>query len=162
MRNTLSALLNWVFLAALALLACLAAALIGRGPATLHIVQTAATAPITIARDAMAGPQPQEYIARTEWVQVGGRASLRVYPTETGREASGGLFAADAAWAQVLALNPDADTAGMRDQFVCHWRFAELVEPGKASWNLEPWRPVVNGATMIETRCNPGAAEESF
>jgi hypothetical protein len=162
MRNTLSALLDWVFLAVLALLACLAAALIGRGPATLHFVQTAATAPITIARDAMATPQPQQYIDHAEWTHVGDLVSLRVYPTQTGRDASAGLFSADAAWAQVLAFDPDADTPGMREQFVCHWRFAELMEPGKTSWNLEPWRPIVNGATMIESRCNPGAAEESL
>ena len=24
---------------------------------------------------------------------------------------------------------------------MCHWQFAEFAEPGKTSWNLEPWRP---------------------
>ena len=51
---------------------------------------------------------------------------------------------ADEAWAEVLGLAPQADTPGMRDQFRCHWDFAENVEPGKTSWNLEPWRPVVD------------------
>jgi len=34
------------------------------------------------------------------------------------------------------------------------------VRPGKVSWNLEPWRPVVDAATMIATGCNPGGSEE--
>ena len=44
---------------------------------------------------------------------------------------------ADEAWGEVLAMAPDADTPGMRAQFVCHFKFAEFVEPGKTSWNLE-------------------------
>ena len=48
----------------------------------------------------------------------------------------------------------------MRAQFVCHWEFAEAARPGKISWNLEPWRPVVDAATMIATGCNPGGPEE--
>ena len=32
-----------------------------------------------------------------------------------------------------LASAPDADIPGMRAQFMCHWQFAELVEPGKTS-----------------------------
>ena len=54
---------------------------------------------------------------------------------------------ADEAWAEVLASAPDADTPGMRAQFLCHWQLAEFAEPGKTSWNLEPWRPSVDGAT---------------
>jgi hypothetical protein len=83
-----------------------------------------------------------------------------VYPTAAGRVASTQFVNPDHAWREVLADAPDADTAGMRAQFVCHWQFAEAADPGKVSWNLEPWRPVVDSATMIETRCNPGAPEE--
>lgn len=128
----------------------------------MHAVQTAADAPVTIARAAVTTPTPQQYVDHTEWTSVGGLVSLRVYPTEAGRRAAAGFFDADGGWAQVLALTPEADTAGMREQFLCHWRFAEMVEPGKSSWNLEPWRPDVNGVNMIESRCNPGAAEESL
>jgi Protein of unknown function (DUF2599) len=60
----------------------------------------------------------------------------------------------------VLALSPRADTPGMREQFVCHWELAEYGQPGKPSWNLEPWRPVVSDSQMIESGCNPGGAEE--
>lgn len=60
----------------------------------------------------------------------------------------------------MLALAPDGGGPGMRAQFDCHWVFARLVDPNKASWNLEPNRPVVGVAEMIATRCNPGFAEE--
>lgn len=109
------------------------------------------------------------FVDHTEWAYWGGLSSLRVYPTPSGRAASrtSGLAgappqAADEAWSEVLARSPDADTPGMRAQFVCHWQFAEIGQPGKTSWNLEPWRPVVDDAEMFASRCNPGASEEPF
>jgi hypothetical protein len=105
------------------------------------------------------------FIDHTQWARWQGLPSLRVFPTPSGRMAAsrpGTAAEADEAWAEVLALSPDADTAGMRAQFVCHWQFAELAEPGKASWNLEPWRPVVDDAEMFASRCNPGGSEEAF
>jgi hypothetical protein len=99
----------------------------------------------------------------SEWNQL---SSLRVYPTASGRAASKQLGSvspeADEAWAEVLALAPQADTAGMHDQFRCHWDFAETAQPGKTSWNLEPWRPVVDDTTMVAAGCNPGGAREPF
>lgn len=109
---------------------------------------------------------PPPYVERTEWVSWDGRTSLRVYPTPSARiesvrstseEASG-----RAAWSEVLAAAPEADTPGMRQQFLCHWRWAELGLPGKTSWNLEPWRPVVDDVQMVLDQCNPGYAEEPF
>ena len=88
-----------------------------------------------------------------------------VYPTVSGRKASGivGTKAdGEEAWTEVLADSPDADIPGMREQFVCHWQFAELSQPGKVSWNLEPWRPVVSPDAMIDAGCNPGGSEEPF
>lgn len=105
------------------------------------------------------------FIDHTAWAQWHGLSSLRVFPTPSGRLASrqpGSAALADEAWGEVLALSPDADTAGMRAQFICHWEFAELGEPGKTSWNLEPWRPVVDDAEMVASGCNPGAPEERF
>jgi protein-tyrosine-phosphatase len=61
---------------------------------------------------------------------------------------------------EVLAQAPDADTPGMRSQFLCHWRFAEFAQPGKTSWDLEPWRPAVDDNTMLLAGCNPGGAEK--
>lgn len=59
-------------------------------------------------------------------------------------------------------MMPDADSAGMYAQFICHWQFAEIRQPGKTSWNLEPWRPVVDDAEMLASACNPGGSEERF
>lgn len=109
-------------------------------------------------------PSPA-FIDHTQWAQWQGRSSLRVFPSPAGRAASRTPDAAvlgDEAWAEVLALSPDADTPGMRAQFVCHWQFAELGQPGKVSWNLEPWRPVVDDTEMVASGCNPGGPEESF
>ncbi|MET0702083.1 MAG: DUF2599 domain-containing protein [Mycobacterium sp.] len=105
------------------------------------------------------------FIDHATWAHWGDLSSLRVYPTPSGRKASGVIGTradGDEAWTEVLALAPDADIPGMREQFVCHWQLAELGNPGKTSWNLEPWRPVVDGDTMINTNCNPGGTEEPF
>jgi Protein of unknown function (DUF2599) len=108
---------------------------------------------------------PPPYVAHAEWAHWGDLSSLRVYPTPAGRKAAGQLGTlaqGDEAWGEVLALSPDADMPGMRAQFMCHWRFAEFAEPGKTSWNLEPWRPVVDDTAMADAHCNPGGTEEPF
>jgi Protein of unknown function (DUF2599) len=51
---------------------------------------------------------------------------------------------------------------GMREQFVCHWQYAEFAQPGKSSWNLEPWRPEVSPSQMVDAGCNPGNVQEPF
>ncbi|BCO37858.1 DUF2599 domain-containing protein [Mycobacterium heckeshornense] len=109
--------------------------------------------------DSGAGAVPP-FVDHTEWVHWGNLSSLRVYPTPSGRAAASRQADPDEAWTEVLALAPDADGPGMRAQFVCHWQLAELAQPGKASWNLEPWRPVVDDATMVASGCNPGGPEE--
>ncbi|WP_428342501.1 DUF2599 domain-containing protein [Mycobacterium sp.] len=107
-----------------------------------------------------------DHVLWAQWSEGSQLSSLRVYPTTSGRVASKGLGSpspeADEAWAEVLALAPQADTPGMHDQFLCHWDFAEAAQPGKVSWNLEPWRPVVDETTMVDTRCNPGGPGEPF
>lgn len=99
------------------------------------------------------------YVDRVRWVPDAQGRSLRVYPSATGRAATvDGAMAA--AWRQVTQLAPAADTPTMKAQFDCHWTFARLTEPNKASWNLETWRPVVSAQTMFDSRCNPGGPEE--
>lgn len=103
------------------------------------------------------------FVNHTEWVYWGRLPSLRIYPMPSGRAAASQLGAgaqAAEAWAEVLVLAPDADSPGMRAQFFCHWQFAEFVEPGKLSWNLEPSRPVVDETEMVDSGCNPGGSEE--
>ena len=100
------------------------------------------------------------YIEAADWADRGGRPVLEVVPTAAGRT-SWGVDDEAAAWAEVVALAPDAATAGMREQFACHWVFARVVEPDKATWNLEPWRPVVSDIEMIASGCNPTSAGSS-
>jgi Protein of unknown function (DUF2599) len=127
---------------------------------------------VPLAGQASADPAPvisysPPFVDHTEWVHWGDMSSLRVYPTSAGRSEAGQVgdgknAAGDEAWSEVLAAAPEADTPGMRDQFICHWQFAEFAQPGKSSWNLEPWRPVVDAAAMVDARCNPGGSEEPF
>ena len=129
--------------------------------AILACALTIGVAPTAAATPVFAPP----YIDHVKWAKWGDLSSLRVYPTASGRDLSGrpGTGAqADEAWAEVLTMAPDAAIAGLREQFICHWRFAELFEPGKTSWNLEPWRPEVSGEEMVAAGCNPGGTEEPF
>ncbi len=124
-------------------------------------------APIVAAPIAVATPvlAPPPYVDHVKWAKWGDLSSLRVYPTAAGRDVSGRPGTggqADEAWTEVLTLAPDATIPGMREQFICHWRFAELIEPGKTSWNLEPWRPEVTDEEMVVAGCNPGGTEEPF
>ncbi len=84
----------------------------------------------------------------------GGR-SLQVFPTQVARTATSDT-GATAAWKLVVHLAPGADTPTMKAQFDCHWMFARVAKPGKSSWDLETWRPVVSAQAMFDTRCNPG------
>ncbi len=125
----------------------------------------AITAALVLAGTASADVPGPPYVASAEWAKWGDLSSLRVYPTESARIASaqlGTTGAADEAWTEVLTLSPDADIPGMREQFMCHWQYAELGYPGKTSWNLEPWRPEVSGDEMVAAYCNPGGTEEPF
>ena len=125
----------------------------------------AGAVPLVAAPTAAATPSPPPYVDHVEWAKWGDLSSLRVYPTSSARRTGGqagtdGLAAE--AWGEIIALSPDAEMPGMREQFMCHWNFAEFVEPGKVSWNLEPWRPEVSYDKMVATRCNPGGTEEPF
>lgn len=129
------------------------------------ILFPAATAAVLFAAPASADTASPGLVDHTEWVSYGELLSLRVYPTPAARAAAARSDAGgegEQAWREVLADSPEADTPSMRDQFLCHWNYAEFARPGKTSWNLEPWRPVVDGVTMLESGCNPGAAEEAF
>ena len=131
--------------------------------ATLAVAAVAAGAAIACAAAAHADTAPPPpYIDHTEWVHWADLSSLRVYPTPAGRQASVDFVKPDEAWSEVIRMAPDADLPGMRQQFVCHWEIAEFAQPGKTSWNLEPWRPVVDDAKMLAAGCNPGGIEEPF
>ena len=121
----------------------------------------------SLARRRVGRPVPAPpFVDHVEWAQMGRPVQPAGLSRRTRAAAAGqpGTAAqADEAWAEVLALSPDADIPGMREQFICHWQFAELAEPGKTSWNLEPWRPEVDDERRCwPPGCNPGGTEEPF
>jgi hypothetical protein len=128
---------------------------------------TATTAPTTTAAASStplaAVPSVDPYadmplIDHTTWTEGVDGSRLLVFPTQAGRHET---FpnTEERAWQEVLAQSPDADTPGMRDQFVCHWVWARMVQPNKESWNLEPWRPAVGYQATVQAACNPGGPE---
>jgi Protein of unknown function (DUF2599) len=130
----------------------------------LAVVAAVAVLSVALVAAPAASADPT-YIDHVQWAKWGDMSSLRVYPTATARQASlepGTDAQAGAAWAEVLTLSPHADIPGMQAQFLCHWHYAELFEPGKISWNLEPWRNEVPEEQMIAAGCNPGGTEEPF
>jgi hypothetical protein len=141
---------------ALTLATTVISALLGVAPASAD--------PGSAGSSALSYPPP--FVEHTQWVRWNQLPSLRVYPTASGRAAARQLGSAspeaDEAWSEVLALAPDAATPGMHEQFLCHWELAEVFQPGKPSWNLEPWRPVVDDTTMVGSGCNPGGGREPF
>lgn len=144
-----------------------AVALLGAAPSAVLQAPAATAEPGAISpADPGSGPPFVDHTAwASAWSQWGQRTSLRVFPTPSGRLVSshpGAAAAADEAWSEVVAMTPDADTPGMRAQFLCHWKFAEMAQPGKTSWNLEPWRPVVDDAEMVASGCNPGGPEDAL
>ncbi|WP_223884970.1 DUF2599 domain-containing protein [Nocardia colli] len=121
-----------------------------------------ATPPPTSAKPA-ATPTVDPYaglplIDHTDWTEAIDGTRLLVYPTVAGRRTTT-PGTDERAWQEVLGRAPDANTPGMRDQFICHWVWARLVEPDKPSWNLEPWRPAVGYQATVDARCNPGGPE---
>lgn len=83
------------------------------------------------------------------WGEAEGGRSLAVVPTAWAR--AGGLAGAELAWWHIGWFAPDEATPAMHDQLVCH----AVGAPGKASWNLEPWRPDVGPALTVLAECNP-------
>lgn len=88
-------------------------------------------------------------VERTDWGDREGGRSLAVVPTDWAREA--GQAGTDLVWAELVAADPEVDTATMHDQLECH----AIGAPDKDSWNLEPWRPDVGLVATMAARCNP-------
>ncbi|NED94984.1 DUF2599 domain-containing protein [Phytoactinopolyspora alkaliphila] len=120
-----------------------------------HVIAVRVTAwpggsPVEAERPAAGG----RYVENVEWVPDPHGRRLAVYPTDHGRyQAPAGEW--EAAWAEVTALEPDADHPHMRDQFRCHVDFARIAEPDKPSWNLEMWRDDVGYFPTVMAGCNP-------
>lgn len=130
------------------------------GSSSASAPSAAATRPTATSRPGATAPPAATapFIAAADWADSDFGVTLTIAPTPAGRQAWGPLDP-DAAWQEVLRLAPDADTAGMREQFDCHWTWARILEPDKPTWNIEPWRPVVGADRMLAEGCNPGGPE---
>ncbi|MEV6280030.1 DUF2599 domain-containing protein [Nocardia sp. NPDC051832] len=151
----------WPRLAGLA--GVLALAGCGPGPQPVSAPETTTVPPVTTAPSSSATPVVDPYaglplIDRTEWTAALDGDRLLVFPTVAGRQTSA-PGSDERAWQEVVTATPDADSPGMRDQFICHWVWARLVQPNKPSWNLEPWRPAVGYQATVDASCNPGGPE---
>ncbi|WP_431970237.1 DUF2599 domain-containing protein [Nocardia sp. bgisy134] len=126
-------------------------------PTTASIAITSPATPLAAQPtvDPYEGIPLVDHVAWTENVDG---ARLLVFPSEAGRRTTY-PGSDERAWQEVLAQSPDADTPGMRDQFICHWDWARLVQPNKPSWNIEPWRPAVGYPATVQASCNPGGPE---
>ncbi|WP_281918736.1 DUF2599 domain-containing protein [Nocardia sputorum] len=129
------------------------------GPTTT--TSSAALSPVSTPLAAIPSVDPyagQPLIDHVTWTETIDGPRLLVFPTQAGRRTT---FPGsdERAWQEVVDRSADAEAPGMRDQFVCHWAWARLVQPDKPSWNLEPWRPAVGYQATVEARCNPGGPE---
>ncbi|MFC8799968.1 DUF2599 domain-containing protein [Promicromonospora sp. NPDC057138] len=102
-----------------------------------------------------AGPLRVTFVVGTQaidsatWGENEGGRSLAVDPADWARHA--GQAGVDLIRTQLVAAEPDAGTATMGDQLVCH----AVGAPDKATWNLEPWRPDVGLILTATAQCNP-------
>lgn len=90
-----------------------------------------------------------ETIGSLTWGEREGGRSIAVEPNDWTRAA--GQAGYELLWAQLVAVEPEADAPGMHDQLVCH----AVGEPDKGTWNLEPWRPDVGLLAVMAALCNP-------
>src|SRR5690606_7524734 len=88
-------------------------------------------------------------IDRATWGENEGGRSLAVDPADWARHAGEAGLALIRT--QLVAAEPEADSATMYDQLVCH----AVGAPDKATWNLEPWRPDVGLILTATAGCNP-------
>lgn len=90
-------------------------------------------------------------MADASWSAREGERALIVTPERYLRDHPS-VEVAEEAWRRVIAAVPEADSPGMRDQFVCHVQFAS----NKDRWYLEPGRPAVGYGRTVWAGCNPG------
>lgn len=118
----------------------------------------AATAEADAATQTRARPVPcpdEAAVDDVAWTEAEGGASLAVTPSSALRACAGPFLRWESeppGWDETVALaGPSADSPAMRQQYVCHLRFARA----KDVWHLEPWRPLVGEEQLLADRCNP-------
>lgn len=96
--------------------------------------------------------------ATWEWHSEGW--TLKVSPTGWARANAGAYLVGVAGWDELYSKyrnrGLNTNLSGMRDQFICHQQIVAIRAPGKATWNLDEWRPSVGYLQTVNASCNPG------
>lgn len=104
-----------------------------------------------------------DLISSASWASHTEGWTLQVTPTAWARSLAGGYLPGDSGWDELYSkyknngLNTNLD--GMRDQYICHQQIVAVRAPGKATWNLDEWRPNVSYVDTVNASCNPGGAK---
>lgn len=103
-----------------------------------------------------------DLIDHASWVHYSDGWTIQVYPTGWARQNAGnyavGTFDWDELYTKYSNRGLNTNLNGMRDQLICHQQFVAVRSPGKASWNIDEWRPDVGYAQTVAQSCNPGGA----
>jgi hypothetical protein len=89
--------------------------------------------------------------------------TLEVTPTTWARNHAGDYLIGVYDWSELYSkyknrgLNTNLN--GMRDQLICHQVVVAVTDPGKATWNIDEWRPDVGYWQTLNSRCNPGGSK---
>lgn len=101
-----------------------------------------------------------DLIAGASWVRYSEGWTLKVSPTGWARANAGAYAVGVAGWDELYSKyrnrGLNTNLAGMRDQFICHQQVVAVVSPGKATWNIDEWRPNVGYLQTVNSSCNPG------
>lgn len=99
-------------------------------------------------------------IDHASWVWHTEGWTFAVTPTFWARMNAGSYSAGAAGWDELYdryrnsGLNTNLN--GMRDQYICHQVFVAVRDPGRATWNIDEWRPDVGWFQTVNSQCNPG------
>jgi hypothetical protein len=102
-----------------------------------------------------------DLIDHATWVYTSGYGwTFQVFPTLWARSLAGNTAVGYAAWNELYSKYQNGglntNLGSMENQLVCHEVVVAVVEPSKASWNIDEWRPNVGLLATINAKCNPG------
>lgn len=104
-----------------------------------------------------------DLISSASWVHHTEGWTLQVTPTTWARANAGSYLVGTYDWSELYSkyknsgLNTNLN--GMRDQLICHQQIVAVRAPGKATWNLDEWRPDVGYIQTVNSSCNPGGSK---
>ncbi|MGH3770252.1 MAG: DUF2599 domain-containing protein [Pseudonocardiaceae bacterium] len=107
----------------------------------------------------------KELIKSAAWIKREPGFTLQVTPTAWARKQRGSHDAGEAGWDELYSKYKNEgrgikkNKQGMRDQYICHQEFVTIRDPGKATWNLDEYRPHVGYFRTVVASCNPGVGE---